>query len=109
MDVSLHGTEASLVEAYWEQLRPLTMKAKLKLASLLTAAAFEEESMKEQQTVSKRRVARVRRKAFCTPSDEELEARFHGMQVPDLPDDPEWAKVIDSNVGKTIKPIEKWL
>ena len=78
------------------------------MASLLTTAALQEESLKEGAVMA-RRGAKVRRRAVHSPSDAELEARFAGQEVPVLPEDPSWSEVISANTGKTIKPIEKWL
>ena len=43
-------------------------------------------------------------------TDAQLEARCAGKPMPQYPEtEPTWDEVIDSNSGKTIKPIEKWL
>ena len=68
-----------------------------------------EQAAKEEKASHARRVFRVKRRSACSPSDEELATRFAEKEVPQIPDDPDWAQVIDSNTGKTIKPIEKWL
>ena len=68
-----------------------------------------EQAAKEEKASHARRVFRVKRRSACSPSDEELATRFAGKEVPQTPDDPDWSQVIDSNTGKTIKPIEKWL
>lgn len=109
MELAVNNNETRIVAHYWEMLRPLSMKAKLRLATLLTSSVFEEESLKEEPIPQKRRTARVIRHAENIPSDAELEARFNGKDMPETPPDPSWNHVIDSNTGKTIKPIEKWL
>ena len=72
-----------------------------------------EQAEKEERSVmrnsSQERVFKARRRTACSPSDAELEARFAGTEMPELPDDPDWHQVIKANTGKTIKPIEKWL
>ena len=108
MQIVTNRTENDIIDAYWETLRSLSIKAKLRLASLLTTAAFEEESRKESAN-SERRTFKVKRRALNVPTDAELEARFTETVIPDIPEDPSWNMVIDSNTGKTIKPIEKWL
>lgn len=108
MELAIKNNEASLVDAYWEQLRSLSLKAKLKLAAMLTTAAFEEESQKGE-VASAKRVAKVVRRTNCSPTDDELQSRFESLEVPPTPEDPEWNQVINANTGKTIKPIEKWL
>jgi hypothetical protein len=108
MAVAVRNTENDIVETYWKTLRTLSVRAKLKLASLLTAAAFEEESRRGTALHSKE-TRKVIRRATATPSDAELEARSSGKEMPIIPDDPSWSQVIDSNTGKTIQPIEKWL
>ena len=60
-------------------------------------------------TVPDKRVAKVRRRANCTPTDAELKARFDNKEMPQMPEDSSWKEIIDSNIGKTIKPVEKWL
>ena len=109
MDIAVSNNETNIVASYWEMLRPLSMRAKLKLASLLTAAVLEEENEMELKSKSKR-VARVLRRSSSTPTDSELEARFADKRIPNLPvSEPDWSLVINANTGKTIKPIEKWL
>ena len=108
MDIAVQTKESDLISVYWEKLSKLSLKAKLQLASLLTTAALQEESLKEGAVIA-RRGAKVRRRAVHSPSDAELEARFAGQEVPVLPEDPSWSEVISANTGKTIKPIEKWL
>ena len=108
MAIAARKTESDMVDAYWEALRTLSVRAKLKLASLLTTAAFEEESRRDTAMQS-RKTRRVARRASAVPSDEELQARFSGKDTPSIPEDPSWSQVINSNTGKTIQPIEKWL
>ena len=108
MDLAIQTKEADLVDAYWEKLSTLSLKAKLQLASLLTTAALKEESLKES-TATAERLSKVRRRATNVPSDAELEARFAGTEMPSFPEDPLWSQVINANTGKTIKSIEKWL
>ena len=108
MELSIQNNEANIVKSCWEMLRPLSSKAKLKLASLLTTSLYEEESIRDETTKGSR-IAIVRRRAANTPSDAELEARFAGKKMPEIPDEPILTEVIAANTGKTIKPIEKWL
>jgi len=108
MAIAVRKTESDMVDAYWEALRTLSVRAKLKLASLLTTAAFEEESRRDTALQS-RKTRKVVRRASSVPSDEELQARFSGKDTPSIPEDPSWSQVINSNTGKTIQPIEKWL
>ena len=108
MNNAIHNDETYLVDAYWKKLSTLSLKAKLQLASLLTAAALKEESLKETQS-SIRRTCKVKRRAANIPSDNELETRFSGTEMPEIPEDPSWEQVINGNTGKTIKSIEKWL
>ena len=110
MAIAVRKTESDMVDAYWETLRTLSVRAKLKLASLLTTAAFEEESRRDTDTaLQSGKTRRVVRRASEVPSDAELQARFSGKEIPCIPEDPSWSQVIDSNTGKTIQPIEKWL
>ena len=108
MELSIKNNEANIVDAYWEQLRSLSIKAKLRLATMLTTSVLEEESQ-EVEVKPAKRVAKIIRRAKNAPSDAELQARFEGLDMPNQPKDPEWSQVIDANIGKTIKPIEKWL
>lgn len=108
MELVINNNDSNIVASYWELLRPLSVKVKLKLASMLTASVCEEESISEKVTKGRRK-AKVIRRALNTPSDRELEARFEGSDMPELPADPAWSHVINANTGKTIKPIEKWL
>jgi hypothetical protein len=105
MQIATNRTENDIIDAYWENLRSLSMKAKLRLASLLTTAAFEEECRKENVSPQKRLV-RVKRRAVDTPSDAQLESQFAELEAPEIPEDPIWSAVINANTGKTIKPIE---
>ena len=108
MELAMRNKETDVVDAYWEQLRSLTLKEKLQLAAMLTTAALEEESLKDDSKPT-RRVAKVIRRANTPPTDAELQTRFNGLEVPKVPEDPEWSQVINAKTGKTIKPIEKWL
>ena len=108
MQLAINRTENDIINAYWDDLRTLSIKAKLQLASLLTTAALEEETRKSDSIVSsKSRV--VKRRAANVPTDEQLEQRFAGAKTPEIPEDLSWSVVINANTGKTIKPIEKWL
>ena len=73
---------------------------------LIEQAAKEEILATDSQANSARR---IRRRSNNSPSDAELEARFAGLALPELPEDPVWSQVISANSGKTIRPIEKWL
>ena len=108
MNLTIQGQDKDLVQSYWNKLSTLSLKAKLQLASLLTASALDEAS-KGDVSKQTRRMGRVRRKVLNSPSDAQLESRFAGTEVPVAPEDPSWSQVISSNTGKTIKPIEKWL
>ena len=108
MEIAIQRNESDIVDSYWEKLQSLSMKAKLKLAALLTTAAFEEECQNSSSTIERKEV-KVKRRAENVPSDAQLEARFEGMSSPEIPQDPSWSEVISSNTGKTIQPIEKWL
>ncbi len=108
MELVIKNNESNIVASYWEMLRPLSAKVKLKLALMLTASVREEESASEK-SIKGRRTAKVARRALNSPSDMELESRFGGNDMPEPPADPVWSQVINANTGKTIKPIEKWL
>ena len=108
MNFIIQGQDKDLVQAYWDKLSTLSLRAKLQLASLLTASALDEASKGDVSTQT-RRTVRVKRRALNSPSDAQLESRFAGTEVPVAPEDPSWSQVISSNTGKTIKPIEKWL
>lgn len=107
-NIALTTNTPKSIEGYWEMLKPLSMKDKLQLAIMLTNAAYEEESSKNK-TSTTRIIRQVRRRAEHVPTDEQLAARFAGLESPQLPEEPEWSQVIAANTGKTIKPIEKWL
>lgn len=63
-----------------------------------------------KDTTTHYRKAKIVRKAHSIPTDRELETRFANLEMPTAPeDDVIWQDVINSNSGKTIKPIEKWL
>lgn len=108
MNLTIQGQDKDLVQTYWDKLSTLSLRAKLQLASLLTASALDEANESDASTQT-RRTGRVRRRALNSPSDAQLESRFAGTEVPVAPEDPSWSQVISSNTGKTIKPIEKWL
>ena len=55
------------------------------------------------------KVRKVKHRSEYAPSDEQLEARFAGLNMPSQPEDASWEEIINSNIGKTIKPVEKWL
>lgn len=104
MDITIHNSEISVVDAYWEKLRTLSKTAKLLLANKLTDSVKEEEA-----TEHTKRIAKVKRYRNM-PTDEELQERFANKPMPSIPEEePSWKTVIDSNTGKTIKSIEKWL
>ena len=86
----------------------LSVQNKRWLGEQLIERAMREERVGEE-TSHTRRIFKVKRRSACSPSDEELSARFAGKDMPKIPSDPDWSQVIDSNAGKTIKPIEKWL
>lgn len=52
---------------------------------------------------------KVKSKYTNAPSEVELEEKFTGKSVLHQPEDTPWSKIINANIGKTIKPIEKWL
>ena len=108
MDIAVQKKETDLIKDYWEKLSTLSLKAKLQLASLLTASALDEAN-ESDVSIQTRRTGKVRRRALNSPSDAQLESRFAGTEVPVASEDPSWSQVISSNTGKTIKPIEKWL
>ena len=56
-----------------------------------------------------RRLAKVKKRSAVAPSDHQLEAYFAKKAMPLMPEDPSWKDVIDSNAGRIIKPLEKWL
>ena len=86
----------------------LSTRNKKWLGEQLIEQAMNEERLAKSSFPAKR-TFKVRRRSACSPSDEELSARFAGKDIPKIPDDPDWSQVIDANTGKTIKPIEKWL
>lgn len=106
MEAVLTRKETDILESYWELLSVLNRKIKLGLAARLTDAVLQEE-INPSNRVAPRRV--VRRPANIE-TDEQLEQRFAGKDMPDLPDgDSSWQDIIKANSGRTIKPIEKWL
>jgi len=64
---------------------------------------------RETSASSTKRTFKVRRRSVDAPSDAELEARFADKAMPSIPEEASWKEIIDANVGKTIKPVEKWL
>lgn len=86
----------------------LSAQNKIWLGKHLIEQAFEEESLAVGASHTPK-AHRVKLRSANSPSDAELEARFAGLEMPELPADPEWRQVINANTGKTIKPIEKWL
>lgn len=85
----------------------LSSRSKRWLGERLIEQAEKEERMAEGKSSTKK--VFKRRPTDSSPSDAELEARFKGTEMPEIPDDPDWHQVIKANTGKTIKPIEKWL
>ena len=84
----------------------LTTQNKRWLGEHLIAEAVQEEKAADTRPA---KVFKIKRRSENVPSDAVLEARFAGLEMPEVPTDPEWSQVISSNSGKTIKPIEKWL
>ncbi|MBQ6037558.1 MAG: hypothetical protein IJL37_02675 [Bacteroidaceae bacterium] len=104
MDITIQNSEISVVDSYWEKLRTLSKTARLYLANKLTDSVKEEEAIDHTK-----RIAKVKRHRNV-PTDEELKERFANKPMPPIPEEePSWKAVIDSNTGKTIKSIEKWL
>lgn len=101
-------TEADVVNAYWNMLRTLSKRVKLSLASKLTSSVLEEETSLADTPDTKTR-RKVKSRYANAPSDAELEEKFAGKSVPQQPEDAPWNEIINANIGKTIKPIEKWL
>ena len=89
-------------------LRTQSRRVKLSLASLLTSSVVEEESALDNHLESQPR-RKVKSRYANAPSDEELEERFAGKSIPQQPEDAPWNEIINANIGKTIKPVEKWL
>ena len=87
----------------------LSIQNKRWLGEQLMAQAMKEEKGRSMCATHTKRVSKVRRRSASSPSDAELDVRFAGLEMPEIPADPEWSQVINSNTGKTIKPIEKWL
>lgn len=102
------ATTSISLEGILAFLNSMTLSAQNKrwLGEHLIAQAVKEESATPEPLARKRKVIRRYENA---PSDQELEARFAGMQMPEIPSDPEWSQVINANSGKMIKSIEKWL
>ena len=86
----------------------LSSQSKRWLGKCLIEQAEKEERIAEGKSTI-RKVAKVRKQTTSSPSDAELEARFKGKDMPEMPDNPDWHQVIEANTGKIIKPIEKWL
>ena len=104
MEIAIQNSEASLVDLYWDKLRTLSRKARLNLASRLTISVLEEETETPFQ-----RKAKVK-KAYNSPTDDQLEAIMIDRPMPEVHESEDtWDEVINANIGKTIKPIEKWL
>jgi hypothetical protein len=61
------------------------------------------------ETATQMRKVKVRRRAEKAPNDAELAMRFADKPMPPMPEETSWKDIIDANVGKTIKPVEKWL
>lgn len=102
-------TEYKTAENYLQMLYALSKEARLYVLSKLTDSLLREETQ-ARASVSRRRAKVVRRSSSNKVTDAQLEARFSGKPMPDYPEtEPTWSEVIDSNSGKTIKPIEKWL
>jgi len=55
------------------------------------------------------RRAKVKNHSGGVHTDEELAARFSDKAMPAMPEDASWSTIINANIGKTIKPVEKWL
>ena len=89
----------------------LVVEAERSLDGLSLQAWLQQQvdALVRHSKTSAKRVAKVRRRANYTPSDAELTARFANQDMPPMPEDASWKDVIDSNAGKTIKPVEKWL
>ena len=52
---------------------------------------------------------KVKSRYANAPSDVEMKEKFTGKSVPQQSEDAPWNGIINVNIGKTIKPIEKWL
>lgn len=102
-------TEADVVNAYWNMLRTQNRRVRLSLASKLISSGLEEEESSYADMSEKRPHRKVRSRYANAPSDAELEKKFAGKSVPQQPEDAPWSEIINANMGKTIKPIEKWL
>ena len=108
MNTSTIRTETDVINAYLDMLRTQSRHVRLSLASLLTSSVLEEESALANHSESQQS-RKVKARYANAPSDEELEERFAGKPIPQLPEDAPWSEIISANIGKTIKPIEKWL
>lgn len=81
----------------------MTLSAQNKrwLGEYLIAEAAREESTTFTRPT---KVVKVKRRSENSPSDAALEARFAGLEMPEMPVDPEWSQVISANSGKMIQP-----
>ena len=66
-------------------------------------------SLADSSKMPSKRIAKIKKRAENSPTDEQLEAYFAGKPMPAIPEDPLWRDVIHSNSGRTIQSIEKWL
>lgn len=108
MNVATINQESHIADLYWKVLYPLSTEDKLHLAALLTNSVYEESIAVEKNLPKVKR--RVKKSSDYMLTDDDLEVALAGE--PSLSfngEEPDWNKVIDSNTGKTIKPIEKWL
>lgn len=102
-------TEYRTADNYLQLLNTLSKEVRLYVVSKLSDSIFREETL-GRTPVSRRKARVVNRSVSKKISDEQLEARFADKPMPSYPPtEPTWAEVIDSNSGKTIKPVEKWL
>ena len=103
------ATEHKTIDGYLPLLCSLSKEARLYLVSKLTDSLLREEEQIAALT-SPRRKAKVKRRTSSAVSDEELAEHFSETSMPQYPtEEPTWEEVINSNKGRTIKPIEKWL
>lgn len=89
----------------------LVVEAERSLNGLSLQAWLQQQvdALVRHSKITSQRVAKVKRRAKHAPSDAELMARFSDKNMPPMPEDTSWKDIIDANVGKTIKPVEKWL
>ena len=110
MEAVLKRNENDVVEAYWSMLSALSRTVKLKLVSRLTDSVLEEEEAAAEQKPYRLRTAKVKSRAKNVLSDDELEARFSKLEMPEEPEDDFSSQdIVKANSGRIIKPIEKWL